>query len=118
MEEVAIQGFDKDSVCGNTGTFIMTLRPAGWSFDNYPLPGCIPFNPPVVGSWRLLENNVLAIQELQDLGCSPEEYTYSWKIEGDILTFSVINDPCDVRIFFFTAHPWRKIPEGAQPDFR
>ncbi len=118
VEELAVQGFDKDAVCGNTGTFIMNLRPAGWSLDNHPLPGCIPWNPPVVGSWRLLEGNVLAIRELQDLGCSPEEYTYTWRLEGDTLTLSVIEDPCTHRIYFFTAYPWRKIPEGAQPDFR
>lgn len=118
VEELAVQGFNKDDICGNTGTFKMDLRPAGWSFDNYPLPGCIAWNPPVVGSWRLLENQVLAIRELQDLGCSPEEFTYSWTLEGDTLTFRVVNDPCDVRIYFFTAHPWRKIPPGAQPNFR
>lgn len=118
VEELALQGFNKDDICGNTGTWKMDLRPAGWSLDNYPLPGCIAWNPPVVGSWRLLENNVLAIRELQDMGCSPEEYTYSWKLEGDTLTLSVIEDPCEVHIYFFTAHPWRKIPEGAQPDFR
>lgn len=118
IEELAVQGFDKDSICGNTGTWTMALRPSGWSVDNYPLPGCIPFNPPVVGSWRLLENNVLAITELQDLGCGTEEYTYRWRLEDDTLTLSVIEDPCTPRIYFFTAHPWRKIPEGAQPDFR
>ncbi len=118
VEELAVQGFNKQDICENSGTWIMDLRPAGWSVDNYPLPGCIPFNPPVVGSWRLLENNVLAITELQDLGCSIEEYTYTWRLEGDTLTLSVIEDPCTPRIYFFTAHPWRKIPEGAQPDFR
>ena len=118
VEELALQGFNKDDVCGNTGTFIMILRPAGWSLDNYPLPGCIAWNPPVVGSWRLLDNNVLAITELQDLGCSKDEYTYTWKLEDDTLTLSALNDPCTVRSYFFTAHPWRKIPEGAQPEFR
>lgn len=118
VEELAVQGFNKDDICGNTGTWMMTFRPMGWSLDNYPLPGCIPWNPPIVGSWRLLENNVLAIRELQDLGCSPDEYTYSWRLEGDTLTFSVIEDPCEVRVYFFTAHPWKRIPEGAQPDFR
>jgi hypothetical protein len=118
VEEVALQGFSKEDVCGNTGTWIMNLRPAGWSLDNYPLPGCIAWNPPVVGSWRLSENNVIAIRELEDLGCSPEEYAYAWKLEGDMLTLNVVNDPCTVRIYVFTAHSWRKIPEGAQPVFR
>lgn len=118
VEELAVQGFEKDDLCGNTGTWIMTLRPAGWSLDNYPMPGCTAWNPPIVGSWRLLENNVIAITELQDLGCGTEEYTYTWKLEGDTLTLSVVGDPCTPRIYFFTAHPWRKIPEGAQPVFR
>lgn len=117
VEELALQGFNKDDICGNTGTWKMDLRPAGWSVDNYPLPGCVPWNPPIVGSWRLLENNVLAIRELQDLGCNTEESTYSWKLDGDTLTLSVIEDPCELRIYFFTAHPWKKIPEGAQPEF-
>jgi hypothetical protein len=82
VEELAVLGFNKDDICGNTGTFIMNLRPVGWSLDSYPLPGCIAWNPPVVGSWRLLENNVLAITELQDLGCGTEEYTYTWRLEG------------------------------------
>lgn len=118
VEELALQGMDKGDVCGNTGTWKMDLRPAGWSLDNYPVPGCIAWNPPIVGSWRLLENNVIAIRELQDLGCSPDEFTYTWKLEGDTLTFSVVDDPCLGRIHIFTDHPWKKIPEGAQPTFR
>ncbi len=118
VEELAVLGFDKDDLCGNTGAFKMDLRPAGWSLDNYPLPGCTSWNPPIVGSWRLLENDVIAIRELQGTGCGTEEYTYAWKLEGDTLTLSVVDDPCTHRIYFFTAHPWRKIPEGAQPDFR
>ncbi len=118
VEELAVQGFDKDAVCGNTGTFKMDLRPAGWSLDNYPLPGCIAWNPPVVGSWRILESDMIAIRELQDTGCGTEEYTYAWRLSGDTLTLSVAHDPCTHRIYFFTAHPWRKIPAGAQPVFR
>lgn len=118
VEELAVLGFNKQDICNNSGTFIMNLRPGGWGLDNYPLPGCIAYNPPIVGSWRLLPNNVLAILELQDTGCGTEEYTYAWKLEGDTLMLSVVNDPCTPRIYFFTAHPWKKIPEGAQPVFR
>lgn len=118
VEEVALQGFSSASVCENTGTWIMDLRRYGWSQNNYPVPGCTVANPAIVGSWRLLEGNVIAFHELQDLGCVQKDATYNWKLAGDTLTLSVIQDPCKERIYFFTAHPWKKVPEGAQPGFR
>ncbi len=120
IEEIAlmIPELGKDDICGNTGTFIMDLRAGGWSLNNYPMPGCTGWNPALMGSWRVLRNNVLEIQELVDLGCGPAAYTYNWQLDGDTLTLTALNDPCTARIYFFTARPWRKVPNGAQPQFQ
>lgn len=120
IEELAIMlpALSKDDICGNSGTFVMDLRPGGWSLDNHPVAGCTAWNAAIVGSWRVLRGNILAVRELRDTGCGLEEYRYVLSLVGDSLTMSVVYDPCPTRVYQFTAHPWTRVPEGAQPEFR
>jgi hypothetical protein len=108
------------------GTYTTTLGPSG--------PELKEANPP--GRWQLLltspteayfqppegpsfpVGNPVATEDDRvtfgpDAGCptqtgAPGNGTYTWSLDGDILTFTEVEDTCRDRVFVLTSQPWKK----------
>ncbi len=108
VAELTGQGFTQAAACENAGPWMIVLSEKGFFSGNVlSEAGCTYHNPFVTGSWRLSGERV-TFRDTQDLGCGLEEYAYTYKLNGDSLTFSPVKDSCPERVYLFTTHAWER----------
>lgn len=62
---------------------------------------------PVEGRFTVDQDQIV-VTETGTGPCANIPGTYTWKLEGDSLTFVVVDDQCSVRRIDWQAGPWKK----------
>lgn len=108
VAELERQGFSHATACENSGPWMIVFSEKGFFSDNIlSEEGCTYQNPFVTGSWRV-SGKQLTFRDSQDLGCGLDEYSYTYRLKGGVLTFSPVNDACRERVYLFTTHAWTR----------
>jgi hypothetical protein len=104
-DELTNAGFSEPWVCENAGSYSYTVTGDRWKYDLIPVPGCKLMSKPFMsGSWKISSDSVTFTDD-KSQGCSMQ-YTYKWTFDGASLRFTLVEDPCAVRVVLMTLHPW------------
>lgn len=94
------------AVCENAGEYTLTLAAERWQLRQAALSGCVAQTPFYSGDWRL-DGDQIVMHWDSVRGCSLDS-TYAWKLEGQSLRFTLVDDDCLPRIVMFKSLPWTR----------
>ncbi len=63
----------------------------------------------ITRTWRLNGDRISFVDQYGSYACDEvgEEGTYRWSMDGNLLVFTALSDPCAGRVGLLTTHPWR-----------
>lgn len=88
---------------GLEGSYTMRLRPSGVMLLS------VPPDFPVQGTSIVFRTsgNLFTVNAFANLDCKNTVGTYRWSLDAGVLTFSPVDEPCEVREVLFASKPWR-----------
>lgn len=107
-DELAQAGITAHELCENAGTHEITFTPDNWTWKQTPPEDCGDLKAATGrGSWKL-SGDEITLNEPAAFGCGALS-TYTFKLDQNALTFTVVEDGCRYRIILLTTHPWEKV---------
>jgi hypothetical protein len=106
---LADMGQRASDMCNLAGEYRLTLTPGRFQLRQTELPGCIvPYPPPPSGDWTVTGDQIefrFGPSYVNGWPCSSTT-VYTWKLDGNVIRFSVKDDTCFDRIVMFRSLPW------------
>jgi hypothetical protein len=65
------------------------------------------------GAFELTADRFVLLEDAGEMTCSEggvDRGTYSWELSGEQLTFALVEDECQDRVYIMTAMPWVRTP--------